>query len=251
MAGASPLRLAGQLSYQLSPIILTNGIAQYVPGGMLPIIALTEALNFTEGLLSGANIDFNNAFANFVLMPGGTLIANRVGEYPFANQATAANAIISDPLNLSLRMICPARGAGGFLVKLATITALKLALDAHSSSGGTYTVATPAYFYTNLLLLDLTDVSTNPKQPQSEWIWRFRKPLLTLEDAQNSLNTMMSKISGGLVTDGSTSGPNVTTGSPVSLAAPGVIPAASGTSGAGVSGIGDTGSLGGVGGSGL
>ena len=246
MAGQPTGAIAAQLSYQLSPIILTNGIATLL-GGMLPIIALTEAINFTAGILQGANLDLNNCFANFVVMPGGSLIAQRLGEYPFANQATAANAVISDPLKVMLKMYCPARGSGAWLIKLATMTALKAALDQHNASGGTYTVATPAYYYTNLVLLGLDDVSPNPKQPQSEWIWTFRKPLLTQSDASNVLNTMMSKISGGLTTDGSTSGANAST-SPQSLTGSSVVPSLGSSSGSSVAG---SGSIGGIGDNGL
>lgn len=236
MSGQPSGAIAAQLAYQLSPIILTNGVAT-VLGGMLPLIAITEAANFVNGILSGADIDLNNCFANFVMMPGGSLIAQRLGEYPFANQATAANAVISDPLKVMLKMYTPPRGDGAYIIKLATFTALKALLDLHNSSGGTYTVATPAYYYTNLILLGLDDVSPDPKKPQSEWIWTFRKPLLTQNDAANALSTMMSKISGGLTTDGSTSGANASS-SPQSLTSPSVVPSASTSGGASVAGAG-------------
>jgi len=32
-----------QVAYEISPIILSNGIATSVPGNLLPIIAITEA----------------------------------------------------------------------------------------------------------------------------------------------------------------------------------------------------------------
>lgn len=235
----SPGLAAYKLSFQLSPIILTGGIAQNVPGGMLPIISLTEALNFTLGLLSGGqDLDLDDFFANFDPLPGGRLIANQYGHYPFANQAVAANAGIAQPLTISLLMKIPVRQPGGYAAKLATMMTLKSTLDQHSQSGGTYTVATPAYFYTNCLLLDLVDVSTSEtKQPQNAYRWDFERPLLTLAQAQQAQNSMMSKLSSGVQTDGALSGLSPTVGSPPSLATPSVAPAATGPAGAGVAGM--------------
>src|ERR1700753_779717 len=96
---------AAQLSFQVSPIILTNGIASYL-GGMLPIIAVTEALDFSGGLLGGGDPDsgLDQAFAHYRVMPGATLIENAYGKYPFANQSVASNAVIVEPLTISLLM---------------------------------------------------------------------------------------------------------------------------------------------------
>jgi hypothetical protein len=44
-----------KLAFQLSPILLCNGIATDIPGGVLPIIAITEASHFVLGLLSGTD----------------------------------------------------------------------------------------------------------------------------------------------------------------------------------------------------
>jgi hypothetical protein len=191
-----------EVGFQLSPIILTNGIAANIPGGMLPIIAITQAANFTLGLLNGTSpIDQNQFFANFRPLPGSTLINNEIGDYPFANQATAANAIITKPLSLSMIMDCPANQPGAYTAKLATFSALKAALDTHNNLGGTYTVATPAYIYTNMILLQLRDVSrTDTKQVQNAYQFDFIKPLLTEEQATTALGSLMQKISGGLPT---------------------------------------------------
>src|SRR5579859_6827529 len=98
----TPGLAAYKLSFQLSPIIFVGGIAQNIPFQMLPIIAITEALNFTIGLLSGGDpIDLDNFFANYQPMPGSTLIDNQYGQYPFANQSVAANALITNPLRIS------------------------------------------------------------------------------------------------------------------------------------------------------
>jgi hypothetical protein len=203
----SPALIAQKLAFQISPIILTGGVAQLM-GGALPLLAISEALNFTVGLLSGtSDLGLDDFFASFAPMSGGKLIDIAVATVPFANQAVAANAIIQQPLRISLKMTCPARGPGGFSAKLATITAMQAALALHTNQGGTFSVATPAFIYANCLLTGLTDVSGGqPSQPQSIWQWDFFQPLLTQDQLAGAQNTMMSKISGGLPTDGSLSG---------------------------------------------
>lgn len=189
-----------QLGYEVSPIILTDGIAANIPGGMLPIIAITQAANMALGLADGSiTLNPDDFFARFMPVAGGTLIENQIGQYPFANQAVAANAIIAQPLNLSIEMICPARGNGAYISKLATMTALKAVLDVHIALGGSFTVATPAYIYTNLLLLRLKDVTAgDTKQVQAMWQWDFYRPLITQSQATTAANTQMAKIANGL-----------------------------------------------------
>jgi hypothetical protein len=203
----SPALIAQKLAFQLSPIILTGGIAQLL-GGSLPLIAITEALNFTVGLLGGSSdLDMDSFFASFAPLAGGKMIDIQVATVPFANQGVAANAIIQQPLRISLKMTCPARGPGGFAAKLATMTALQASLKLHTNSGGTFTVMTPSLPYYNCLLTSLTDVSAGqPSQPQSIWQWDFYQPLLTVDQLTGAMNTMMSKIDGGLPSDGSLSG---------------------------------------------
>lgn len=233
-----------KLSFQVSPIILTYGIAASTPGGMVPIISLTESNNFDFGLLSsgGSDLELDDFFAQYEPLPGSNLEAWAVGEYPFANQSVAANAMIAQPLRISLKMICPVRNSGGYAAKLATISSLKSSLDSHIGSGGTFTVATPSYIYTNCLLLGLNDVSDGTsQQAQTAYQWDFYKPLLTLEEAAQAQNSLMSKISSGTAlpanSDGSVSwsGLAPTVGVPPSLAGPSLVPAASGAAGAGVS----------------
>lgn len=229
--------LAFKLSFELSPIILTGGAASLIPGGMLPLIALTEAAHFVTGLLSGnVDSDLDNYFAHYYVLPGGKLINNAVGEYPFANQQVAANAIIANPLSVSLRMICPARGSGGYALKLATMVALQAVISKHTNSGGTFTVATPSRFYTDLILTSLTDVSSQgAKQPQSEWQWDFVQPLLTAAAANSAMNSLMRRLDEGLPSDGSLSGLSSTVGDTNTLATSALAPAASNTSGTSVS----------------
>jgi hypothetical protein len=190
-----------KLAYEISPIILTGGVAR-LSGNYLPIVAITEVANFTLGLLNGRSpINLDNFFAHFKPVSGSTLIDNEVGDYPFANQSVAANAIIARPKKISMLMLCPAKGSGAYVSKLATFTALKDILDSHNQSGGTYIVATPAYMYTNCIMTTMIDVSTSDtKQVQNAYQFDFVQPLITLNQTQEVLNTLMSKLNGGLPT---------------------------------------------------
>lgn len=244
MSGSSlsPGQAAYKLSFELCPIILTGGVAGLIPGGMLPIISVTEALNFTEGLLSGGDVlDTDDFFAHFMPLTGSSLIANDIGRYPMANQAVAANAIISQPLTVSLKMVCPAKDGAGYASKLATLLALQATLKQHNNSGGTYIVATPSYFYTNCIMLSMRDVSSSgTKQPQTEWEFNFEQPLLTLDSAQQVQNSLMGRISSGVPIPGTPtwSGLPPTVGVPNSLATPALVPAASGPAGSQTVGVG-------------
>jgi len=189
-----------RLSYEICPIILVGGIAQDLPEQMMPIIALTEQGNFDDGLVSGS-VALNNDeyFATFKVLPGSKLVSNDIGSYPFANQAVAANALIGKPVPISILMICPAKFPGDYMVKAQIMTALRQSLNQHNSAGGTYTIATPAYTFDNVVMLDFVDVTSGEsKQVQYEWRLDFIKPLLTEEDAQEAYNSLMTKINGGL-----------------------------------------------------
>lgn len=238
--GISPGLAAYKLTFQLSPIILTGGIAAAIPGGMLPIISITEAINFVDGLLSGGDNldDLDGFFANFHPLPGASIIDQQIGKYPFANQAVAANAVIRQPLMISMRMICPARDNAGYATKLATMLALQATLSQHNAQGGTYTIATPSFFFVDCVMTGMRDTSNaGTKQPQNTWQLDFEKPLLTLADAQQAQNNLMSQISNGTAISGvpSFSGLGPTVGNPASLAAASLVPAASNPAGAGTS----------------
>lgn len=185
-----------QLAYEISPIFLTNGVAQNIPGQMLPIVAITEAASFAGNILEGNGVPNLDQFVSrFRPLPGSTLIDNEIGDYPFANQAVAANAIIAKPLRLSMLMNSPANQGGGYVSKLITFTALKATLDEHNQSGGTYTIMTPSYIYANCIMTSMVDVSRpDSQQPQNAWQFEFVKPLLTANEAQSVLNTLMSKM---------------------------------------------------------
>ncbi len=227
-----------QLSYQNSPIILSGDsqVTQLMPTGLLPLIALTEGINFVRGLLHGVgSMPLNGFFAAFAPLPGATLIDNQVGMYPFANQAVAANAIITQPKTVSLKMDCPARGEGAYLTKLATLTALRATLELHNTTGGTYIVATPGQIYTNCLMTGLRDISSgNTHQVQVTWQFDFIQPLLTFSQAEGAQSTQMGKITAQLQTDGSISGILATIGDQLSGAFSSLVPAAQSIFGAGV-----------------
>lgn len=135
----------------------------------------------------------------FIPMSGATLVDNDVGEYPFANQATAANALITKPLVISYRLIVPANAAGGgYAGKQAMMTSFQQSLQQHNQQGGLYACATPAYFWDACVMLSMRDVSPpvsfEEKQPQVEWELDFRQPLVTQQQAQQAANTLMGKI---------------------------------------------------------
>jgi hypothetical protein len=234
----TPGEIAFKLAYEISPIVLTGGVANFA-GGALPLVAVTEAANFVTGLLSGGNaLNLDNFFAHFRPLPGTSLIEDDVGHYPFANQAVAANAVIARQLKVSLVMTCPARPPGGWAAKLATMTALKTVLNQHRDLGGTYTVATPSFFFTNCLLLDLRDVTPgDSSSPQRDWQWDFEQPLLTLQQADQALGNLMGRINSGAQVNSNTwTNPGVTVGQPQSGVVPSTVPVAGSVAGSGVSG---------------
>lgn len=186
------------MAYELSPIILTGGIATGV-GGSLPILSLTQGLNLNQGLLQGSsNIDPNSFFARFRPVPGGSLINNQVSQYPFANQSVAANAIIAQPLKISMIMTCPAGPAGGFPAKQTTMIALQNSLAQHNNAGGTYTIMTPSFIYTDCIMTGMQDVSGgDSNQAQYQWQLDFVQPLVSIAAAQNAQNNLMQKLGDG------------------------------------------------------
>jgi hypothetical protein len=190
--------VAYDLSFQISPIILVDGIAANVPFGLLPIIALGgQAAAALQGAISGG-VNTDAFFARYVPVPGSTLVNQSIATYPFASQSVAANATIQNPLNISLRMICPVKDTAGYLTKLPILTSLQNSLVAHNAAGGRYHVATPAYLYTNMLLTAMTDVTGGgTKQQMIEYQLDFVQPLVTQTQATSALNSLMSKLNSG------------------------------------------------------
>lgn len=197
--------VAFKLAYQISPIILTGGIATNL-GGAIPIVALTEGANFIASLLSGGeNIQLDGFFANYQPLPGATLVNNQVATYPFANQSVAANAIIAQGLNISLLMQCPAKGPAGYLLKLITMQSLQASLAQHNNMGGLYSIVTPSYIYTNCILTRMVDVSGGEsRQAQYSWQLDFYQPLLTTAQAQQAQNSLIQTLTNGTPPQGGT-----------------------------------------------
>ncbi|EBI9507420.1 hypothetical protein DLQ11_09155 [Salmonella enterica] len=98
-----------KLGFEISPVILCDGVAQSIPGGMLPIVALTQSASYVSGLMGGAIelTDLDKYFCHWRAAPGGTMVDYDIGRYPFANQAVAANALLSQPLRIPMLMDAP------------------------------------------------------------------------------------------------------------------------------------------------
>lgn len=75
-----------KLGFEISPVILCGGIAQAIPGGMLPIVALTQSASFVTGLLGGAiNLtDLDKYFCHWRPVQGATMVDYEIARYPFA-----------------------------------------------------------------------------------------------------------------------------------------------------------------------
>ena len=193
-------REAYQLAYEISPILLQDGIATGLPANLLPIVLITEPASAAVQALGGkVDLNLNDYFAHFTPMPGSTLINNQIGMYPFANQNVAANAVIAEPLTVSMLMTAPVKGKLGYLTRTATLIVMQQILQKHIAQGGLFTVVTPASIYTSCILTSLRDVTAGEsKQTQIMYQWDFIKPLVTQSDAQKALSTQTSKITAGL-----------------------------------------------------
>lgn len=197
----SPGYVAFKLATEITPVLLTRGIAaNFGLGQILPIVALTEGVNFLQNLfLSGnpANIaNLDDYFAHWYTLPGTQLISQQAAVVPMANQAVAANATIAQQLAVSMMMICPAREEGGYAAKFATMTSLQRTLAQHNAAGGTYTVVTPSYIFTDCLLLNVRDVTggESGRQRQTMWQWDFSQPLVSISAVDSAVNSLMNKL---------------------------------------------------------
>jgi hypothetical protein len=183
-----------EAAYEVSPIILQDGLAQF-SGGYLPITAITEIIDL-PGLSS------KQFFAHYKPLAGSTLAEWQIAEYPFVNLTMAANAQIQMPLKISMLMVAPAQTGGGYLFKQAIFTALQVALQNHISLGGSFTVITPAFTYTNCLLTALRDVtSPSDKQVQTMYQWDFVQPLITESGATQIVGQLLNRVGSGLSTN--------------------------------------------------
>lgn len=190
---------AFKLAFEISPILLLDGIAADIPGGVIPIAVLTEGLSIADGLLHG-EIGKTQTTA-FTPMAGTTLVQQDIGNLNFYNQVTAANAVVRKPNRVIMQMLRPASTQdGGYAIKGMTFTALKLALDMHNQSGGSYTVMTPSFIFTRCLLRSVVDTSgfsEQNKQVQYSWQFEFEQPLITLEQVDSVLGSLMSRFDTG------------------------------------------------------
>lgn len=206
-----------QLLYQISPIFLKDGVATgAISGNMLPLLAIINADAFDSVLMGGSpNWTLDEAFGIFQPAPGGSLVEQSIAEYPFANLNVAANAIVRNPINVSLVMLTPMKTPQAWSLKIATMTALKATLDNHNNAGGTYVVFTPAYIYQDMCMTALTDISTAQSPlPQNAWRWDFTRPLVQLRDAYNAESNLMSKITASLPVATDSTGVLTATGMP-------------------------------------
>ncbi|EAB9752083.1 hypothetical protein DTV46_24135 [Salmonella enterica subsp. salamae] len=195
---------AFKLAFEVSPILLVDGIASKIPGGVMPIAVLTEGLSIVNGLLHG-EIRTRSMVA-FTPMAGTTLIQQEISNLNFYNQVTAANATIRKPNRVVMQMIRPASTEdGGYATKGMTFTALKMALDMHNQYGGCYTVMTPSFIYTRCLMrsfVDTSGFSEQNKQVQHTWQLEFEQPLSSVEQTVTTLASVLDKFDKGIPEDG-------------------------------------------------
>ena len=189
-----------KLGFEISPVILCDGVAQSIPGGMLPIVALTQSASYVSGLLGGAIelTDLDKYFCHWRASTGSTIVDYDIGRYPFANQTVAANALLAQPLRISMLMDAPVNENTGVMTKLVTLSALQAVLQAHANLGGTFVVATPGIIYSNCILRVVRDVTgANDAVPQRQWLWDFEQPLIAETSAEQAVNSYLSKIDNG------------------------------------------------------
>lgn len=189
---------AFRLAFEISPILLVDGVASNIPGGVLPIAVLTEGISIVGGLLHG---NISTSSTRFLPMAGTTLIQQDVASLNFYNQIAAANAVVNKPNRVMMQMYRPAQtDNGGYLNKGITFSALKMTLDMHNQSGGSYIVLTPAFIYTGCLLRSMVDnsgFSGQNKQSQYSWVLEFEQPLLSISHLEARLGNIMSRFDSG------------------------------------------------------
>lgn len=198
---------AFKLAFEVSPILLVDGIASKIPGGVMPIAVLTEGLSIVNGLLHGEIR--TRSMAAFTPMVGTTLVQQDICNLNFYNQVTAANATVKKPNRVVMQMIRPASTEdGGYITKGMTFTALKMALDMHNQYGGCYTVMTPSFIYTRCLMrsfIDTSGFSEQNKQVQHTWQIEFEQPLSSVEQTVKTLASVLDKFDKGMPSDGALS----------------------------------------------
>ncbi|QDH14158.1 hypothetical protein E3E12_08105 [Formicincola oecophyllae] len=173
-------------AYEACPILLTGGVAERM-GGIVPIILYTEAVGLLNGLVAGALVDdvrmpdFDNLWCTWMPVSGSsTLISYTLPTDSYDPSSVSADGSsslygISNLLKVSMLMICPARGPGSMLTKLATLQALQSILYRHCYLGGMFTVITPGQIYTDMVLQTVTDATpaTAPNSPGPNSMYKF------------------------------------------------------------------------------
>ncbi|UMM63157.1 hypothetical protein [Aristophania vespae] len=212
-------RTVMELAYTASPILLTGGVAEKM-GGTVPILLYTQAIALVNGLISGGlagglNIptSASELWCNWYAGQGAEYINNKIAHYPFANQSVAANAVIRQPTQLTMRMECPARGPGAMVTKLATLQSLQAILAKHSAIGGQFVIITPGQIFTGMLLTGMTDNSQTQQSPASSFDFKFERPLTQISEGVQQQSTLMKKLSGG--GSGITGWGNIGSGNPL------------------------------------
>jgi hypothetical protein len=225
---------AWKMAFQISPIIMAGGIASLMPMGYLPLIAVTELINFPAGLLSGMHAGLDSVFANFRPLAGASALQVEIAHYPLPNRQIAGNSMVFQPLQVSLEMICPAQTKFGYWEKLAVFTALQTTLELHLKLGGTFIVMTPNIIYNNCLLRSVRDVTgaARTQQPQIAWQFDFERPLVTESDITGMFNSLIDWIgrqvepATGAAGQLSATGVGASVASPSSIASPAAVPVA-------------------------
>lgn len=182
LTGYTAARQSFKQSYEIAPIFLLGGIAGSSYTDSKLISAVAAPLEIT-----------------FIPMVGGKFLSWQPGTYPFAIQSIAANAMIAQPLPISMLGICPADSESvGYISKSNAVSNFMQSLSQHINLGGLFGVMTPAFTWTPCLLTDISDVSDGTSL-QTQWKWRFDflMPLLTLQQALQAENQLMSKLSSG------------------------------------------------------
>jgi len=195
-----------QQSYEINPITLVQGIAANFPGGTQPITDLTQP-NGTGGLT------YDDFSAKWKPVPGATLAEWQIAAYPFANMVVAANAVIQMPLKVSMMLILPSQNdpENNYSTKLNLFTSIQTQIQKHISLGGYFTVNTPAFIYTGMLLRTIRDVTpAGSTQPQIIWQWDFEQPLISLQNSAQSLGNVMGHVENGTPTQTSWNAPGTT-----------------------------------------
>ncbi len=186
-------RPAFDIVHELSPILLKNGIAENRAEKLMLIGEITQPL---PPLPFSQNDGF---FAHWKTIGGGSLMQNTVAQYPLANQATAGNAVIQQPVNISMLMYCPATGTYDVALRKMFISNIMTSINLHIRLGGLFVVYTPFFIYDNCILIGIRDASEGSvPELQNALIFDFIRPMIMDEqEAETAQNSFMSKITNG------------------------------------------------------